>query len=275
MPLLGALMVLLAGYAVLQGDAQATIRFLFFLDWEQVTARAALEALGLGFFSIGVGMGLMIAYAAYSDRKINLTQVALASVLADTAISLLAGFAVFPMVFAHGLDAAAGPGLMFVTLPLAFADVPFGRVTAVAFFLLLFVAALASAIATFELTISPLLRRWHWSRARATTVAGVACLIAGVPTILSFNIWSTWFPLSFWSAFANASFYDVLDYLTSNVLLPLGGLAMAIFAGWVLPGNALSRELEFGPIKSRFLRVALRFVVPAAIIAISLAPYFS
>ncbi len=171
MPILGVLMVGLAVYSIIEGDFTATLQFLFRLDPRQLTAQAALDALGLGFFSIGVGLGLMITFAAYAAADINLAEVAVVSVLADTAVSFLAGFAVFPIVFAHGLDPAAGPGLVFVTLPLAFADMPFGAVAALAFFLLMFVAALASAISMLELPVALLLRRRGWSRPRSSLAA--------------------------------------------------------------------------------------------------------
>ena len=268
-------MLALAGYAVLEGDAAATLKFLFTFDWQRASARSALEALGLGFFSIGVGMGLMMTYAAYSGTQINLREVAVVSVIADSAISLLAGFAVFPIVFAHGLDAAAGPGLVFVTLPLAFSDMPFGLIAAVAFFLLLFVAALGSAIAMFELIVSPFVRRIGWSRHRAAALAGVTCLAAGIPTILSFNVWARWYPLAGWEAFGQATFYDLLDHLTSNVLLPLGGFSVAVFAGWVVSGELLSRQLDLTPRHTAVLRMVLRYIVPGGIALAALAPFIA
>lgn len=274
MPLLALLMVLLAGYAVVEGDVTATLRFLLIPDWSRFSAQGALSALGLGFFSIGVGMGLMIAYAAYSDARMDLRQIAVASVAADTAISLLAGFAVFPIVFAHGLNAAAGPGLVFVTLPLAFADLPGGRWAAVAFFLLLFVAAMGSAIATFELTVTPFVRRFGWPRHRAAWTAGLACLVAGVPTVLSFSLWAHWHPLQWLPALADATFFELLDQLTSNLLLPLGGFALALLAGWWLPAVVFADELGLGARGSRRLRLMLRYGVPAGVALASLAPLF-
>ena len=170
----------------------AAVRFLFVPDFSHFNARTALDVLGLGFFSIGVGLGLMITYAAFAGADVNLRQVAIWSVLADTAISILAGLA----VFAHGLDPASGPGLVFVTLPLAFAQMPFGVVAACAFFLLLFVAALASAISLLELTVAMLVRRYGWSQARATLLAATLCFMAGIATVLSFNHWAAWQPLA-------------------------------------------------------------------------------
>jgi NSS family neurotransmitter:Na+ symporter len=274
MPLLAALMLALAGYAVANGDVPATLRFLLHLAPETLTARAALDALGLGFFSIGVGLGLMITYAAYSGAAIDLREVAVASVVADTAISLLAGIAVFPIVFAHGLDPAGGPGLVFVTLPLAFARMPFGTLAAVAFFVLLFVAALASAISLLELVVAPLMRRLRLRRVTATAIAAGTCFVAGIATVLSFNAWAEWHPLAALRGFERATVFDLLDYLTSNLLLPLGGLAIALFAGWVVPAGILEGELGLGTAAGRVLRVLLRYVAPAGIAAATVLPLF-
>ncbi len=274
MPILLVLMLLLAGYSMLQGDLAATLRFLFMPDPAHLTARAALEALGLGFFSIGVGLGLMITYAAYSGAEIDLKQVAIVSVVADTGISFLAGLAVFPIVFAHGLDPAGGPGLVFITLPLAFAQMPFGRLAACAFFLLLFVAALSSAISMLELVVSLLVRRFAWQRVSATLAAAATCFVAGIASVFSFNLWSNWHPLGSVAAFEQATFFDLLDHLTSNILLPFVGLAIAVFAGWAGKGRFLSEELRLSPPAAATLRAMLRYVVPAGIVAASLSSLF-
>jgi NSS family neurotransmitter:Na+ symporter len=264
MPLLVLLMVALAGYSAVYGDLAATVRFLFKLDASAFTARAALEALGLGFFSIGVGFGLMITYAAYAGRDIDLRQAAVWAIAADTAISLLAGFAVFPVVFANALDPASGPGLVFVTLPLAFARMPFGALAAAAFFVLLLVAALASAVSMLELAVAPVTRTLAWSRARASVAVCAACFIGGLATVFSFNLWSHWQPTVF----------DALDHLTSNVLLPIGGLAIALFAGWALPAAVLAEELRMTPRAAALLRMLLRWVTPGLIVLVGVAPAF-
>jgi neurotransmitter:Na+ symporter, NSS family len=271
MPLLAVLMVLLALYGVAAGDLQATLRFLLRLDPQYLTARTALEALGLGFFSIGVGIGLMITYAAYGGPEVDLRQVALVSITADTAISLLAGLAVFPIVFAHGLDPAGGPGLVFMTLPLAFARMPFGAAAALAFYLLLVVAALASAISLLEPAVALLVRKRGWRRPRASLAVAAACFVVGVATVLSFNRWSGWHPLGGVPAFASATVFDLVDQLTSNLLLPIGGLAIAVFAGWVLPRRLLVEELRLGRAGATALALALRWLAPAGILAAGLS----
>jgi len=262
MPLLVALVAALALYACATGDAGAALRFLLRPDWSRFSARGALEALGLGFFSIGVGFGLMITYAAYAGRAIDLTQAAIASVAIDTAISLLAGLAIFPLVFAHGLDPAGGPGLVFLTLPLAFAGMPLGAAAALAFYVLLFVAALGSAISMLELAVAPAVRRLGWSRRSAAAALAAACFVAGLPTVLSFSVWKHWRPTPF----------EAVDHLTSNAMLPLGGLALAVFAGRVLPARLLSQELGLGPRGAAALSFALRWVTPALIAAVALGP---
>lgn len=272
MPLLVVLMLALATYAIIEGDTPSALRFLFKLHPADLTARAALEALGLGFFSIGVGLGLMITYAAYSAPEIDLKQVAIVSVIADSAISLLAGLIVFPIVFAHGLDPASGAGLVFVTLPLAFAQLPFGAAAAAAFFALLFVAALTSAISMLEVIVALLHRRYQWSRSKAAWLAAAACFIVGLATVLSFNVWANWYPLARIGDFATATVFDLLDHATSNLLLPLGGLALSLFAGWAIPARVLDDELKLSSHGSALLRFVLRYVAPLGIVAATLAP---
>lgn len=275
MPVLAALLITLAIYSIAIGDARATLRYLFWPDIAHFNLRAALEALGLGFFSIGVGMGLMITYAGYARREIDLLQVAWISVAADTAISLIAGFTVFPIVFANQLDPASGPGLVMLTLPLAFAQMPWGTVFACAFFVLLFAAALSSAISMLEAVVALLTRSRGWQRTQAAWVSAGLCWLVGLGTVFSFNRWSTWFPFTWISGFEQATFYETLDYLTSNVLLPAGGLALAIFAGWKLPESLLSEELRLTGRSIGLLRALLRYAAPAGIIATILWPLWN
>jgi NSS family neurotransmitter:Na+ symporter len=274
MPLLIALIMVLAVYALVEGDVPATLRFLFGLDPQRVTARAALEALGLGFFSIGVGFALLITYAAYAGRDINLREVAVVTVVGDTVISLLAGLAVFPIVFANGLDPSSGPGLIFVTLPLAFARMPAGTLAAFAFYVLLLAAALASSIALLELIVSPLVRS-GWARVTAAISAGAAAWTLGLATVLSFNLWSGWYPLAAVPGLGKANWFEALDYVTSNVMLPVGGFALALFAGWIVPRRLLADELGLGTMASALLRAILRYVVPPVVVAVTLAPYLA
>jgi len=275
MPILVVLMLVLAGWSIATGDAARTFDYLFRPDMSRFSASVALEALGLGFFSIGVGLGLMITYAAYSDASIDLKEVALAAVVGDTVISLAAGFAVFPLVFAHGLDPAGGAGLVFLTLPLAFAAMPGGAVAAVVFFALLLVAGWSSAISLLEIVVAVTMRRLGWSRIRATLACGLACLAASVPTVLSFNLLSGWRPLAFTGWFANATFFDLVDGVTSNLMLPAGALAVALFAAWMVPWATIAEALRVGVRGGGLLRFALRYVVPLVIGASIVMPLLS
>jgi NSS family neurotransmitter:Na+ symporter len=272
MPVLAVLMVGLVAYSLAYGDVGTTLRFLFAFDVSKLTARTVVEALGLGLFSIGVGMGLMITYAGYARLEVSLLQVALISVAADTAISLLAGFAVFPIVFAHGLDPGSGPALVFETLPLAFSNMPLGAPAAVAFHLLLFIAALASAISSLELAVAWLIRKGFGRRA-ATVGVALVCFAGGIPTVLSFNLWAQWHPLAAIPVFERATFFDLIDELTSNLMLPIGGLAIAVFAGWAMDPDRLAAELRLSPPGAALLRFTIRFVVPVGIVLAGLAPW--
>ena len=274
MPILIVLILCLSVFSLAVGDVKATLRFLFQLDPRHLTFSAALDALGLGFFSIGIGLGLMITYAAYAGADIDLRKVAIITIAGDTAVSLAAGFTIFPIVFAEGLDPASGPGLMFVTLPLAFARIPGGEAAALGFFLLLIVAAIASGISMLEMGVSALSQR-SWSRAQASLATAVACWVCGLTTVLSFNVWAGWHPLSAMPAFANATIFVLLDHLTSNIMLPLGGFALAVFAGWMLPERLLLAELRLKPGTARLLQRLLRTIVPACIALVTVFPLFS
>jgi neurotransmitter:Na+ symporter, NSS family len=272
MPVLVLLIVVLAIYAVLGGGAAETLRFLFAFDPATVTAEGALEAVGLGFFSMSVGMAVMVTYAAYAGADIDLKTAALATIIGDTAISFVAGFAIFPIVFANNLDPSSGPGLMFVTLPLGFSAMPFGAVAGAAFFLLLVVTALASAISLLEMPVALARHLLGWSQTRAALICGLICWMGGIATVLSFNRWADWHPLAFVPGLSTATVFDLLDQLSSNLLLPMGGLALALFTGWALPARLLGEELAAGPGTASVLRLLLRYVVPVGITAATLVP---
>ncbi len=270
MPVLVLLLILLAGYSLWRGDAGAALRFLFAPDFSKLSARTVIEALGLGMFSIGVGLAVMVTYAAYADKTINLRQAATATIVADTAISFLAGLAIFPIVFAEKLDPSGGPGLMFISIPLAFSHVPFGAFAAMAFFLLLCIAALNSAISLLEMPTAWLHTRKSWSRGQAAWFSAFICWAAGWISVLSFNLFSDVRLLAHVPGFAGATIFDLLDQLTSNMLLPLGGFLLAVFAGWFVDWKAFARELGLGDAASRIVRILVRYVTPLAIALVTI-----
>ncbi len=176
----------------------------------------------------------------------------------------------FPIVFAEKLNPAGGPGLMFVTLPLAFAHLPFGTLAATAFFVLLAIAALASAISLLEMPVAFLQRCFACSRRLATAISALSCGSLGLLSVLSFNLWAEWYPLAS-IGFPKATVFDLLDQLTSNMLLPVGGFALALFGGWVISPTLFATELELNPLGIAFVRTLLRYIVPLAIVAASVA----
>lgn len=275
MPILLALMLALAGYAVIEGDAARAAAFLLAPRFDGFGARQALEALGLGFFSIGVGLGTMITYAAHVAPGVRLGSAAAVTVAGDTAVSFLAGFAVFPLVFAHGLDPAGGTALIFLTLPIAFGALPFGDIVGAAFFLALFVAALASAIALLELAVEPLMRVSGWSRKRIAWATGSACWIAGLPSAFSFNLWSDLRPLALVPGFADANVLEAVDRVTSNLLLPAGGFFVSVIAGRALGAQGLAEELGLSAAMAATLGVMLRWVVPGLILLFVVAGHLA
>lgn len=269
MPLLAAIMLLLALHGAASGELMRTAGFLLAPRFEALTPRVALEALGLGFFSIGVGFGVLLTYAAHAPPGAPLGTVALATLAGDTAISLLAGFAVFPLVFAHGLDPAAGTSLIFLTLPIAFGQIGWGGLMGGAFFTALALAALASAIALLELVVGLAIRWTGWPRPRAALAVGLACWIAGLPSVLSFNLWRDVLPLAFLPGFAEAGILEALDSLISNLALPLAGFLLAIFAARLLATPALAAELGWPARRLAALRALLGCGVPALILAVA------
>lgn len=273
MPVLAGLMVLLVVYALVEGAVGPALSFLFAPKMEGLTARAALEALGLGFFSIGVGIGIMITYAAYADSSLNLGTAAVVTIAGDTVISLLAGLAIFPLVFAAGLDPASGANLMFLNLPIAFGQLPFGDWVGLAFFALLFVAALASAISLLELLVAPLMRIVGSTRGKTAVVLGICCWVLGLPTVLSFNLWQDIRPLAFLPGYRDFGIFESIDAFASNLLLPICGLLVAGFAAWRLGLSDLASELNWQRGGATALRILLRWVTPALILASLLGGY--
>ncbi|MGE0713926.1 MAG: sodium-dependent transporter [Alphaproteobacteria bacterium] len=259
MPVLALSLVALAAYAAVTGDMGRAAAFMLMPRPEALTAAAALEALGLGFFSIGVGFGAMATYAAYAGKDVRLGAAAAAIVIGDTALSLVSGLAVFPLVFAHGLDPAAGSGLVFVTLPIAFGRLPAGDAIAAGFFLLLFIAALATTLSLVELVVAPLERRAGWRRGRAAVAVGLAAAVGGIPTVLSYNVWKDVRPV------AGLDLYGLIDGVASNIVLPVAGILFALLVGRAMPAAAVADALGWKGAAAQRLRALLRWPVPVLI----------
>ncbi|MFZ9085905.1 MAG: sodium-dependent transporter [Steroidobacteraceae bacterium] len=273
MPALFLALLLLVAYGLVEGEVAPALQFLFAPDFSRIDGSVVLAAVGQAFFSVGVGMGIMITYGSYLPRDVSLVRSAFLIAGADTLVALLAGIALFPLVFANGLDPAAGPGLVFVTLPIAFGNMPGGQLFGGIFFCLLVVAALTSSIAAIEPMVRWLIDRRGWSRPKAAWIAGGLTWVAGLATVLSFNLWKDWHPLGALARFQDKTFFDLLDYATSNLLMPLCALLLAVFVGWRMRAEESADELGLGsPFQFLVWRnVLLKWLVPAAIAAILLA----
>lgn len=263
MPALLVLLLILVGYAMNSGGFMQGVHFLFDADFSKVTTEGVLTALGHAFFTLSLGMGAIMIYGAYLPDDVSITKVTLTVAVADTAVALLAGLAIFPIVFANGLEPGAGPGLIFQTLPVAFGSMPGGVIFGTLFFVLLVFAAWSSAISIIEPVVAWLMEDRGWSRNRAAVGAGGVTWLLGIATIFSFNIWSDlkWF---------DKTIFDLLDYLTANIMLPLGGLLIALFAGWVMNENHSRGELHLGESLYEKWLLLIRYVTPLAILLVFL-----
>ncbi|MCK0509262.1 sodium-dependent transporter [Aromatoleum anaerobium] len=261
MPALGVILLGMVGYGMTTGSFGAAVDYLFTPDWSKLDSTVVLAALGHAFFTLSLGMGVMIAYGSYLGQDINLVRAAGTVAVADTTIALCAGLAIFPIVFANGLDPASGPGLVFVTLPLAFGKIAGGLVLGVLFFALLIFAALTSSISLLEPVVELLEERTPMGRVASTVVAGVATWALGVAALLSFNAWSE--VLIF-----GQNIFDLLDKLTSKFLLPACGLGAIVFVAWFLDREGVRQDLGLGRAGFSVWNVLARYVAPAGVIAV-------
>ncbi len=262
MPGLLVLLIVLIGYAATTTGFGAGMDFLFTPDFTRLSTSAVLVALGHAFFTLSLGMGIMIAYGSYLSPQTSIAGTAVTVVILDTVIALLAGTAIFPIVFANDLTPGAGPGLIFQTLPLAFGAMPGGMVFGTLFFVLLTFAAWTSTISLLEPTVEWLQERGR-SRITAAMSAGLGVWALGLVSALSFNEWSH-------VTVFGKGLFDLLDFLTANIMLPLTGLGVALFAGWAMSTASTREELDVPPAIHRLWLVAIRFVAPVAVVVVFL-----
>jgi len=228
-----------------------------------------LAAIGQAFFSISVAMGLMMVYGSYVPRDVSLTRSAVIIAGTDTLIALLAGLMIFPIVFANGLDPAEGPGLIFKTLPTAFVGMPGGAVFGALFFVLLAFAAITSIIAIIEPMVAYAEDRWHIRREVGCIVFGLLAWLIGLATIFSFNIWKDVTPLDMFDVFAGKTIFDLIDYFTANIMMPVGAILIALFVGWRMQPEIFDNELDFGSaLLFKTWLWTIRVVAPLAILGI-------
>ncbi|GAA0784182.1 sodium-dependent transporter [Marinobacterium sediminicola] len=270
MPLLFLLLFIMVGYATTTGKFGEAVSFMFSPDFSKLTTEGVLTALGHAAFTLSIGIGVMMAYGSYLPQKVNVARTAMTIAFMDTGVALLAGLAIFPLVFANGLEPGAGPGLIFVTLPLAFGQMGGGVVFGTLFFALLLVAALTSAISMLEPVVEWLEEHKGVSRAKSAFFGGLAIWLVGIGTVLSFNDWAEFHPLAFIPFFEGKTVFDLLDFLVSNLMMPLGGLAIALFAGWAMKREGLDQEIGLQGAVYRAFMFVLRFLTPAGIAVVFL-----
>jgi len=265
-PLLLLLLLILAAYSLTIGDVSRGLSFAFAPNFAAITPEVVLAAVGQAFYATGVGMGMMLAYGAYVGRGTSLVRSALGISGSILLVSLLATLIIFPLVFHYGMDPAQGPELVFDVLATAFAEMPGGRLFGTLFFLLLVLAALTPTIAGLEPIVAWLQQRRGYSRAKAVYVGCAATWFVGIGAVLSFNLWSDWHPLGFVPALANATFFDVMDYVGANIILPVGAILTSVFFGWRLSRAIVAEELsETTPLAARLCVWLLRYLCPVAI----------
>ncbi len=269
MPTLVGLMIVMVVYAAFQPGFGEAVSFVFSPNPNRLKASGVLEALGHAFFTLSLGMGALITYGSYQGTKDHLLKQAALIAGLDTLIALLACFMIFPIIFTFGQEPNAGPGLVFKSMPLAFAEIGRGgMLLAILFFGLLAVAALTSAISLLEVVASYAIDQRGWSRQRAAWILGGAVMLLGLPCAFSFD---PDFILASWQPGFGKSFFDTMDYLASNWLLPLGGLMISIYAGWFMPKKIRTAELEgVAPALVTAWLILIRWVAPVLVILVLL-----
>jgi len=269
MPALFIMLIGLVVYGMIEGDFSHAVRFLFAPDFSKITPGVALSAMGQAFFSVNVGVGALLTYAAYLPDDVDIVQSSVIIAIGDTLVALLAGLMIFPFVFEYGLDPAQGPGLIFVTLSSAFGNMAGGALIGSLFFILVFLAAWSSSLSMLEVSICRLVEGRDRSRSKMAIALGVATFLFGFLTVWSFNLFEDVRPLGFIPRFADTNWFGLIDFAVTNVLMPIGALLYAVFIGWWLSREMTMQVLGLRDgVLFKAWRFLMRFVAPLAILAI-------
>ena len=240
MPMLVIMLGLLLVYGIFNGDFATSVSFLFSPKFEDLSGQSLLIAMGHAFFTLSLGMGAIMAYGAYMPDHAKVAPTVITVGVLDTVIALVAGLVIFPIVFANGLEPSEGPGLMFVSLPVAFASMPLGELFGGLFFVLIMIAAWSSAVSLIEPAIAWLVETRKMNRVVATFTAAFGAWFVGVFAALSFNVLADFKPFFL----LGKTPFDFLDFMTSQLLLPLGGMFIALFVGWRMTRKAVENEMD-------------------------------
>ena len=263
MPMLGFLLIFMVIYAMFNGAFIRTLEFLFAPDFSNVTAETFLSAMGQAFFSLSLGMGSIMAYGAYmpKDQKVVSTSFTVASL--DTLVAMLAGLAIFPIIFAFNLEPNSGPGLVFVSMLSAFNQMQFGQIIGTFFFILLSIAALSSSISLLEPGVAYLSEEGFLSRKYSALAISFFAWSLGIGTALSFNV------LSEFKLTPGRNFLDSMDFIANQILLPLGGMMIAIFVGWFMKKELITNEVGYvNQIIYKLWRFFIKFIAPISVASI-------
>lgn len=266
LPALFLILIFLAIYAMSTGDSGKAVEFLLNPDFSKLTPRAILEALGQALFSLAIGVGGLITYGAYLPDDVSLPKSAGLIAIADTMVALLAGFAIFPIVFEYGLEPSEGPGLIFATLPIAFGQMPGGILFGTLFFVLLSFAALSSTIGMLEPVVAWLEDRGLSRKLMAWTAGGIAWGL-GIFMVLSFNLLVDYMPLNFIPLYEGKNLFGIMDYTVANVLIPINALMLGLFAGWAMKNEMAERQFGFsyGSRSFTLWRISTKYIATFAI----------
>ncbi len=271
-PALLGLLLVLDVYALTSGETRRGLAFAFAPNFRAITPEVVLVAIGQAFYATGVGMAMMLAYGAYVSRGTSLVRSAAIISGSILLVSLLSTLLIFPLVFHYGMNPAQGAELVFDVLPKAFVEMPAGRLVGSLFFLLLVFAALTPSIAALEPVVAHLRQRTGLARGRAVLFSAAAVWLLGVASVFSFNVWERWRPLGFLPAFGQRTWFDALDYVSSNLLLPFGAALTSVFVGWRLNRSVVAEELaETTALARRACVFLLRTVCPIAILVVLVA----
>jgi NSS family neurotransmitter:Na+ symporter len=264
MPALLVLLLALVIFSAIEGDFINGMKFMLYPDFSQVTWKTILIAMGQAFFSLSLGMGALMVYGSYLSSDISIPQTCVIVASLDTLVALLAGLAIFPIVISAGLEMTQGPGLLFQTLTVAFGAMPGGQLFGTLFFILLIFAAWTSSISLIEPMVIWLIEKFNISRIQAAIISSGTAWLLGIGTIVSFNIGKE-------IKIFNMNIFEMLDYLTSNILLPMGGIMITIYVSWLISKESIDSELN---IRSTILRriwyLSARIIAPLAVIFVML-----
>ena len=263
MPMLFILMIVMLINAMINGDFNAGLAYLFTPDFSKVSPETFLSAMGQAFFSLSLGMGSIMCYGSYMRKSEDIFKTSLTVASLDTLIAILAGLAIFPMIFAYGMEPQQGTGLVFKSLLTIFIEMPLGNIIGPAFFMLLSIAALSSAISLLEPSVAYFEENKIVSRSAAAIILGLIIWFVGIGSILSMNSWENEYFLG------ERNFMDSIIYLTFNILMPLGGMLVAIFAGWFFKPQLAMEELSAANINIfRTWRFFIKYISPVLVAAV-------